>query len=258
MRGLQHPHVKKFTLDVTDDEQIRSVVQTIIEEDGRLDMLINNAGVLAPGPVIDFTAEQMQAVFNTNVFAVLRMCRAVMPHMAAHKRGTIVNVGSVLSDLYALLYFILRQLTNSASSPTPWTGIYGSSKAALRALSEILSLECRPFNVHVMYVTAGAVQSRLIERQDDYQLLPGSMYSAFSHNIRQMLEKAREKDAMPADEFAEEIIEKATRPDGQKPFHVLTGGKCWMFWLLAWLPRQWWLDRIWAGFSGLAVKDKVA
>ncbi|TFY51579.1 hypothetical protein EVG20_g10935 [Dentipellis fragilis] len=137
MKDLDHPNFTKLTLDVTDDVQVGSVVSTIIAAEGHIDFLINNAGVLAPGssaalhhqksydvsvlikcssaigPVIDWTAEEMKAVFDANVFSILRLCRAVIPHMAKRKQGTIVNMGSVVGEF-----------------PTPWTGIYDASKAA--------------------------------------------------------------------------------------------------------------------------------
>jgi 1-acylglycerone phosphate reductase len=91
--------VRKRELDVTSDQQVKDVVATIIAEAGQIDLLINNAGVLAPGPVADCSSEVIQRVYDTNVFGMLRVCRTVLPHMAERKCGTIVNMGSIVGEL---------------------------------------------------------------------------------------------------------------------------------------------------------------
>ncbi|KAJ7449435.1 NAD-P-binding protein [Mycena galericulata] len=237
-QNLVHPSIKRLELDVTDDSQVQPVVTRVIEESGHIDLLINNAGILAPGPTIDWTADQVKAIYDTNVFSIVRLCGAVVPHMAKRKMGTIINLGSIVGEY-----------------PTPWTGIYDSSKAAVRALSEVLSMECRPFNIRVILVAPGSVQSRIIEKQDNFQLPLNSIYSAFFHNIRQRLEAARDNSAMPADKFAEEIVSKALRSN--PPSYILTGGNSTVFRILAYLPRSWYLSLIWKMFSKkAALKEK--
>lgn len=96
-----------------------------MEEEGHIDILINNAGVFAPGqcrntpedlfqgsfspfpgPTIDWTVEKMKSVYDTNVFSIVRLTSAVVPHMAKRSKGTIVNIGSIVGELSEIFYFL--------------------------------------------------------------------------------------------------------------------------------------------------------
>jgi short-subunit dehydrogenase len=132
-------------------------------------------------------------------------------------------------------------------SPTPWMGVYDSSKAAVRLLTEVLSMECKPFDIRVMLVAPGSIQSRIIDKHDGFQLTANSIYGAFLHNIRQRLDAARNRLAMPADKFAEEIVSKALRSN--PPSYILTGGNSTLFRFLGYLPRWLYLSIMWRMFS---------
>ncbi|KAJ7180249.1 NAD-P-binding protein [Mycena crocata] len=245
---LDHPLIKRLILDVTSDSDVQRVVETIMEQEGHIDLLINNAGVFAPGeqrivsarkpcafpgPVIDWTTERMQDVFDTNVFSILRLTRTIVPHMAKRSKGTVVNIGSITGQY-----------------PSPWTGIYSSSKAAVRALTEVLTMECKPFNIHVMLVEPSAVASDIMNKFPDLSTsLPvTSLYHAFLHNIIQRVHASKNSgSAMSGEDFAEEIITKALR--SKPPRYVLTGGLAWFFRMWGYLPRSWYLWDTWRRFS---------
>ena len=120
MDALKQPNIEKLVLDVTDNDNVQAVVNTIVEKEGRIDILVNNAGVLCigmlehafpatsidrnagavrrtlfAGPMIDVSMDVIQKAYDANVFSVIRMCKAVIPHMAARKSGTIVNISSI-------------------------------------------------------------------------------------------------------------------------------------------------------------------
>ena len=119
MEGLEHPNIKKLTLDVTNAEHIEDAVSTVVAAEGKIDILFNNAGAVCAGtfnalplltahilnadhlagPMLDITLEQVRDTFETNTFAALAMCRAVIPHMARRQKGLVVNVGSVMGDM---------------------------------------------------------------------------------------------------------------------------------------------------------------
>lgn len=129
------PGVELVRMDVADDEQVRLAVEAVLNAAGRIDIVINNAGVSLVGPVEAASDSEAQALFDTNLFGPLRVMRAVLPAMRAQKSGLIVNVSSVLGFL-----------------PAPFMGLYASSKHALEGLSESLDHEVREFGIRVMLV----------------------------------------------------------------------------------------------------------
>jgi len=129
------------TVDVTSNESVATAVESILKQEGHIDILINNAGVSRIGPIVEQNISEIEDVFNTNVLGVVRMVQAVAPAMASRGRGLVVNIGSVTSQM-----------------TTPWSGAYSSSKAALRSLSDALRLELLPFKIMVTYVMAGMIR----------------------------------------------------------------------------------------------------
>jgi NAD(P)-dependent dehydrogenase (short-subunit alcohol dehydrogenase family) len=114
-------------LDVTSDESASTVVQQVIERFGRIDILVNNAGVGTAGAAEESSVAQAQSVFDVNVFDVnvfglIRMTKAVLPHMRARKRGRIINISSVLGFIPLPTWpSTPRRSTQSRATPSPWT-----------------------------------------------------------------------------------------------------------------------------------------
>lgn len=130
-------------LDVTDEGTVESVVDGIVAEDGRIDCLVNNAGVVEISSVEETSPEAFRDLFDVNLFGPHRMVRAVAPHMRERGRGRIINIGSVAGRF-----------------PVPLDGTYCASKAGLRALSAVLRDELRPFGVSVVLVEPPYVRTR--------------------------------------------------------------------------------------------------
>jgi NAD(P)-dependent dehydrogenase (short-subunit alcohol dehydrogenase family) len=130
--------VELLPLDVRDDASVASSVEAVLGQTGRIDVLVNNAGYSVVGAIEETSASEAQALFDTNVFGVLRMVRAVLPAMRRQGSGTIVNTSSVLGFL-----------------PAPFMGLYASSKHALEGLSESLDHEVRGFGIRVVLVEPG-------------------------------------------------------------------------------------------------------
>ena len=125
-----------LSLDVTSDESVAAAVQTLIQREGRIDVLVNNAGFgVAPGGAEESSIAQAQAIFDTNFFGVLRMTRAVLPHMRAHGAGRIINIGSVLGFL-----------------PMPYGALYAATKHAIEGYSESLDHELRTRGIRVSVI----------------------------------------------------------------------------------------------------------
>ena len=123
-------------LDVTSDESVAAAVLAVIEREGRIDLLVNNAGFgVAPAGAEESSLEQAQAIFDTNFFGMVRMTRAVVPHMRRQGSGRIVNIGSVVGFL-----------------PVPYMALYSATKHAVAGYSESLDHELRKLGIRVSVV----------------------------------------------------------------------------------------------------------
>lgn len=135
--------------------------------------------------------------------------------------------------------------------PTPWMGAYECSKAAVRFLTEVLELECKPFNIKVMLVAPCVVATKIYKNHKLLELPENSLYKMFLHNIRARIANGLvHSNAMTAAEFAGRVISKAdvARP----PYYIMDGGNYWWFKLLSWLPRRLMLYIMWKRYSGPA------
>ena len=141
VRRLSDAGFVAVQLDVNDAAAVEQLAERLQGEAGRLDILINNAGYGAMGPLLDGGAEAMRRQFETNVFALVSLTQACFPLLRA-SRGLVVNIGSVSGVLV-----------------TPFAGTYCASKAAVHALSDALRMELNPFGIRVMEVQPGAIAS---------------------------------------------------------------------------------------------------
>ena len=122
-------------LDVTGDEPAGTAVQQVIERSGRIDVLASNAGAGTAGAAGESSVAQAQGVFDVNVFGLIRMTKAVLPHMRARERGRIINISSVLGFI-----------------PAPYMAVYAASKHAVEGYSGSLDHEVREHGVRVLLV----------------------------------------------------------------------------------------------------------
>ena len=139
MRQLEHAEpvkgVKLVQLDVREQASIDDAVARVVAEAGRIDVLVNNAGQNLIGSVEETAIPEIESLFDTNVFGMVRTIRAVLPYMRARRSGRIINLSSVLGFL-----------------PAPYMGAYSASKHAVEGLSESLDHEVRQFGVRVTLV----------------------------------------------------------------------------------------------------------
>jgi NAD(P)-dependent dehydrogenase (short-subunit alcohol dehydrogenase family) len=140
------PGVTMLPLDVTSDESVSACVGAVLAQAGRLDALVNNAGVALTGGVEEVSIDEARRLFETNFFGVARMTRAVLPHMRDARRGHVITIGSA-----------------SGLAGVPFAGYYSASKHALEGLSEALRHEMRPFGVQVAMVEPGYFRSAISE-----------------------------------------------------------------------------------------------
>src|SRR2546430_6408609 len=133
--ALRKLGVKTVELDVSDDASVKAGVENVLAEAGKIDVLVNNAGIASAGVTEAFTTEQAKAIYDTNVVGLLRVTRAVLPSMRHQHDGLIINIGSILGRV-----------------TFPFLGIYGASKFAVEALTDSLRYEVSQLGVEVVAV----------------------------------------------------------------------------------------------------------
>lgn len=136
-RGAQGKRsFEMLALDVTSDESVEAAVTEVMRRDGRIDLLVNNAGFgVAPAGAEESSIEQARSIFETNFFGLVRMTRAVVPHMRRQGNGRIINIGSVLGFL-----------------PMPYGALYAATKHAVEGYSESLDHELRTRGIRVSVI----------------------------------------------------------------------------------------------------------
>ena len=173
--SLKAQGIAVIALDVTDDASVGDAVATVLAEAGKIDVLVNNAGMASAGVSEAFTADQVKLLFNTNVVGVLRTTRAVLPSMRAAGDGLIINIGSVLGRV-----------------TFPFFGIYGASKFAVEALTDSFRYELSQLDVDVVLVQPSAYPTNMyatIQHPADGAVataygdvgeIPGQMFETFT------------------------------------------------------------------------------
>jgi NAD(P)-dependent dehydrogenase (short-subunit alcohol dehydrogenase family) len=147
-RPVSSATVESISMDVSDDTSVRDATVRLMEREGRLDIVVNNAGIALAGAVEDTSIAEAREQFDVNFFGVLRVCRAALPMMREQRAGYIVNIGSI-GGLVAI----------------PFQGLYSASKFALEGLSEALRLEVRQFGIHVVLIEPGDHRTGLTDNR---------------------------------------------------------------------------------------------
>ena len=129
-------------MDVTNQKHIDKAVDQIISEQGRVDVLVNNAGLGVYGAIEDVSMEDIYYQYDVNLFGLARVTKAVLPHMRAKETGLIINISSVLGETYG-----------------PLAGWYLSTKHALEGWSDALRVELKEFDIDVVVVQPGAINT---------------------------------------------------------------------------------------------------
>ena len=140
--GASSTPVSMLTCDVTDDASVSALVSTVLAQTGRIDLLVNNAGIGLLGGAEEFSLPQVQALFDVNLFGVIRMTNAVLPAMRERGQGRIINIGSILGVV-----------------PAPYSAHYSAVKHALEGYSESLDHEVRAFNIRVSVIEPAFVRT---------------------------------------------------------------------------------------------------
>ena len=209
-----HRSFTMLTLDVTSDESVTAAVGELIRREGRIDLLVNNAGVsVAPAGAEESSLDQARAIFDTNFFGLVRMTRAVVPHMRAQGSGRILNIGSVLGFL-----------------PAPYMALYAATKHAVEGYSESLDHELRTRGIRVSVIEPAYTKTQFDAnfREPDAQLdVYRDARDAIGARLRQIVKTSDEPEIV-----ANVVLEAAT---AARPKPRYTAGK--LAWRLSLLRR---------------------
>ncbi len=170
-------------LDVTSDESVQATVAEVLRREGRVDLLVNNAGFgVAPAGAEESSMEQARSIFETNFFGLVRMTRAVVPHMRRQGGGRIINIGSVLGFL-----------------PAPYMALYAASKHAIEGYSESLDHELRTRGIRVSVIepayTKTQFEANLLEadaKLDEYR----EVRAALGERLKEVMAAADQPDVV--------------------------------------------------------------
>ena len=206
-----HTRLHVIELDVTDTDSVDRAVQTVVRETGRLDVLINNAGIFYAGITEGFTPEQAAAQFDVNVIGIVRTMRAVLPQFRRQGGGLIINIGSIVGRV-----------------TFPFFGLYGATKYALEALTEGYRYELSQLGIDVAllqpsaYPTAmfanmqGPVDASRVVEYGDVAKIPSAMFEQFGKMLSA-------PNAPNAQEVADAIGHLIAQPAGSRPFRTVVG-----------------------------------
>ncbi|RIJ11491.1 SDR family NAD(P)-dependent oxidoreductase [Pseudomonas sp. 91RF] len=193
----EHPNLMALRLDVTREDEAHQAVAEGVKRFGRIDVLINNAGFGVLGAVEETSASETERLFATNVFGLLNVTRAVLPHMRARRSGRVINISSI----------------GGYQAYMGW-GVYGSTKFAVEGISEALHQELAPLGIQVTVVEPGFFRTDFLDEQSLVKtalVLPD--YDETVGKMRTFAEAANH--AQPGDpvKFAEAMLALVNAPN---------------------------------------------
>lgn len=168
-------------MDVRDTSSVNKGISHILDIEGRIDVVINNAGIAIAGAIEDISIEEFKSQFETNLFGVLRVCQAVLPQMRNRKSGCIINISSI-----------------GGVMGIPFQGAYSASKFALEGMTEALRIEVKPFGIRAVLIEPGDfktdfTQNRIIAKGFDQN----SIYSGQFETALSIMENEERNGADP-------------------------------------------------------------
>ena len=175
MSRLAAQGVRVLPIDVTDDASMTAGVDTILDETGRIDVLVNNAGYGSFGALEDVPLSEARAQFEVNVFGLARLTQLLLPTMRAQKSGKIINISSIGGKVYE-----------------PLGAWYHSTKFAVEGLSDSLRLELKPFGIKVVIIEPGAIRTEWngIARENLLQVSGDTAYGPLARSVAATMEAA--------------------------------------------------------------------
>ena len=225
MEPLKEDGVVPVHLDVTDEASMEACVKTILEKEGRIDVLVNNAGYGYFGAIENVPLEEARRQLEVNVFGLARLCQLLLPSMRERGSGRIVNTSSVAGK--SVLYF---------------GGWYHVSKYAVEALSDALRMEVKPFGIDVSLIEPGGIQTEwgLIAADHLAESSRGTPYESEGLREAQTFRKAYIIRLLSKPKVVARAISKAVNSRCPRTRYRVGFGARTLLFFHALLPTRWW------------------
>jgi NAD(P)-dependent dehydrogenase (short-subunit alcohol dehydrogenase family) len=192
-------------MDVTQDASVDQTIRQILGTAGRIDVVINNAGIAALGLTEAYTIEQFQQSFDVNLFGVARVNRAVLPSMRRQRRGLLIHVSSAAGRV-----------------TPPCMAVYCGTKFALEALADAYRFELSPFGIDSVLVEPGIHRTPILERfiapVDQARVADYGSAAEYAARIRNVFDTP---ETPGTDEVVEAFVRLIEMPNGQRPFRTV-------------------------------------
>ncbi len=191
-----------IALDVRDAASIQSAVATIIQEAGRLDIVINNAGVGITGPLEEIPMEEIKNNFETNFFGPIEVMKAALPQMRAQQSGLIINITSIAGYM-----------------GLPYRSVYSASKGALELITEALRMEVKSFGIQITNVAPGDFATNIAAGRFHAPVVQGSAYEKVYAGVLQTMDAHVDSGSNP-NEMAEAVYQIIQNPNPKIHYKV--------------------------------------
>jgi NAD(P)-dependent dehydrogenase (short-subunit alcohol dehydrogenase family) len=180
-----------LTMDVQQDASVKTAIEKLIQAEGRIDLVINNAGIGIAAPFEEVSMDKVLQVFQTNVFGMMRVCQAVLPTMRAQGTGRILNISSIGSQI-----------------GLPFRSVYSASKACVDIMTEAMRMEISGFGIDTAAILAGDMQTPINSNRLHEDLAVTSPYREMFHKVHALINADVDKGKKPS-EVADLIVEIA-------------------------------------------------
>lgn len=202
------PNVNLYSLDITNYDQVAEVTQKAIADFGKIDVVVNNAAYCLMGPTETSSMEQIENQFKTNVFGLMAVIKAFIPHFRVNKNGLFINFAS-----------------SSARFNYPYIASYGGSKWAVRGIGESLGVELKPYGIEVKTVYPGTHATRIFTKLDHGAKGTDPLYAQnYKTYYRNFLGAQSSVTAVTSPEIvAKKVLEAANNPKRGK-LNIISGG----------------------------------
>lgn len=225
MEPLKSDGVKVMRMDVTEHASMEAGVQTVLEAEGRIDVLVNNAGYGYFGAVENVTMEEARRQVEVNVFGLAELCKLVLPVMRKQSSGRIINTSSI-----------------AGKTVLPFGAWYHVTKYSVEALSDALRMEMKPFGVDVVLIEPGGIKTDwgIIAAKHLAESSKGTAYEEVALTQAELMHKGYSGNYLSAPRVVTRAISRAVNSRRPRARYRIGRGSCIMVFLHTVLPARWW------------------